>query len=65
MENEKLVFIESQIVCAKIRLEAMKARNKQAEFNNEAQYYTEDDFMRIIDEYQIGYNDVFGRLYKE
>jgi len=61
-ENMKVVFIQSQIVCARIRLEAMLARNEEARAQGLYPVYNENDLMAIMDEYKIGHNDVIGYL---
>jgi hypothetical protein len=60
--EQRAVFIQSQIVCARITMEAMKAANAQAEYNNEAPKYGEKDFKSIIDDYGIGHNHVISFL---
>ena len=59
-----LVFVKSQIVCAMIELEAMKAANHYREMRGEVFAYGETAFMSLINKYGIGHNTVIETLNK-
>jgi len=58
----KNVFVQSQIACAMLKLEGMKAVNMQRAYEGCAMDYGYDDFVNLIDEHKIGWNDVIGYL---
>ena len=57
-EDER-VYIQSQIACAMIEMEAMKAANSQHPTD---QPYEEKAFLDLIDKYGIYHNAVVGTL---
>ena len=57
-EDER-VYIQSQIACAMIEMEAMKAENSQHQDN---QPYNGKAFLDLIDKYGIYHNAVVGSL---
>ncbi len=60
METRNLVYIQSQVACALIEMEAMKAANVEREQRGESLAYDEAAFMAIIDKYGIHHNAVIG-----
>lgn len=46
-----------QLLRAEIEMNAMKAENKQREILGQSMAYTGDDFMSLIDKYEIYHND--------
>jgi len=61
-ENQKTVFVQSQIACAIIELESMKAANAERERRGESQAYPEESFIALLDRYMIGHNAVIEYL---
>ena len=57
-EDER-VYVQSQIACAMIEMEAMKAANSQ---HPQDQPYEEKAFRDLIDKYGIYHNAVIGTL---
>lgn len=60
--NAKVVYIHSQIACALIRMEAMKAANQDKRDKGEAATYGEEAFMSLMDEFCVSHNAVLGYL---
>jgi hypothetical protein len=60
--GEKVAFINSQVACALIEMESMKAANRDRQSRGESDAYGEEAFMNIINEHRIGWNDVIGYL---
>lgn len=56
--EEKIAFIHSQIACANIELESMKAANLQRVLIGDPPIYEEEDMLNLIDKYQLGHNSV-------
>ncbi len=61
--EQRIAYIQSQIACALIELEAMKAENLARIFDMKAQAYTEKDFMALIDKYYLHHNGVMSELF--
>jgi len=57
-DEQKAAYINSQVVCARIEMEAMKMANKEKLTPGLA--YGEKAFRNLIAKYQIGHNDVIG-----
>lgn len=49
-------FLQSQIACALIEVEAMKADNQQREMQGSSPCWNGDDFRRLWDTYGIHHN---------
>jgi hypothetical protein len=62
MNNE--LFLQSQIACAYIELEAMKAENESRKIKNQSPAYTEQHFLELIGKYGLGHNTVITELTK-
>lgn len=58
IDEQKAAYINSQVVCARIEMEAMKAANKEKLTPGLA--YGEKDFRMLISNYLIGHNDVLN-----
>ena len=52
------VMLEAELLCARIEMEGMIAENQQRSHSGFSPAYAEDDFLNIIKEHGIGYNDV-------
>ena len=61
-EEQSTAFVNSQVACALIEMEGMKAENMQRQAQGHDMVYLEADFNSIQDRYEIGYNSVIGRL---
>ena len=57
-EEQKAAYINSQILCARIEMEAMKLANIEKQTPGLA--YGEAAFRAIVDKFVIGHNDVLG-----
>jgi hypothetical protein len=51
-------YVQSQVACASIEVEAMKAENRLFEEQGYAQVYNEAAFRAIPDQFGIGHNSV-------
>jgi hypothetical protein len=54
----RILEFSSRMAQAEIKMNGMVAENKQREIMGESMAYIEDDFVRLIDEYQIHDNAV-------
>jgi hypothetical protein len=63
-ENERAAYIQSQVACALIEMEAMKAANWMREMQGHTIAYGEEAFNNLVVKYGIGHNDVIGYLNK-
>lgn len=61
-KEEKIVYLQSQIACANIRLEAMKAENEAGKINGTFPAYTQFHFSDVIEDYGLGSNQVIEFL---
>ena len=61
-EEQSAAFVNSQVACALIEMEGMKAENMQRQSQGHEPVYREDDFGSITERYEIGYNSVISRL---
>ncbi len=61
-EERMIAFLGSQVACAMIEMEAMKAENKYREMRGESIGYVEIDFIKLIDKYGIGHNSAIETL---
>ncbi len=57
-----IAFVNSQVACAMIEMEAMKASNTNREMRGEAIAYAEEAFIALINKYGIGHNTVIETL---
>ncbi len=57
-----VAYVNSQLMCAMVELEAMKSANRSRERQNLALAYSEGDFRSLIDKYQMGHNSVVTNL---
>ena len=55
---EALVRIQAEIACAQIEAMAMYTENMRRSMEDLAPAYTEKDFIKVITDHNIGYNDV-------
>ena len=63
-ENQRAAYVMSQVACALIRMEGMKADNLQRTANCESPAYVQSDFEDLLQEFCIGHNDVTGYFRK-
>ena len=61
-ENEQAAFIMAQCACAIIKAMGMVAENKICEIQQEYPKFDQSDFLSVIDEHKIEWNDVLGYL---
>ena len=59
---EILVRIQAEITCAQIEMMAMHTENMQRLQEGLSLAYTEKDFMKVITDHNIGYNDVIEMI---
>ena len=57
-----IAFVESQMLCARIELEAMLAANAFRERQGLAQAYGEDAFIELLARYPIQHDDMLTAL---
>ena len=60
--DEKVAYIMSQVACALIDMEAMKAENQNRRNRGESIAYPSEAFFEIQDKYCIGHNAVLSHL---
>ena len=56
MLDKELVYFQMHMLQAEIEMNAMIAENKQREHLGQSMAYTEEDFIILIDKYQIYHN---------
>lgn len=54
--EEELLYFKMQLLQAEIVMNGMIAENKQREILGHSMAYTDEDFVRLIDEYGIHHN---------
>jgi len=59
-EEQQAAYIQSQIACALIEMEGMKAANIARERHDFTLAYSEADFMALLEQYDIDHNSVVG-----
>jgi hypothetical protein len=59
---KNLTYINSQVACALIELEAMKAANAERARKHEAPAYTEENFMTLQTHYGLTHNQVLTNM---
>lgn len=65
MSNERgYTYLNAACTRAMIRATGMQARNMQCMVKQQLPMYLEEDFLKVIDEEGIGYNDVQSILYQ-
>jgi len=60
---QNIAYVDSQIACAYVELEAMKAENSQRERQGQALAWNYDEFFSLIIKYQLGHNSVLSNLH--
>jgi hypothetical protein len=61
-EQNRAIYIQSQIACAMIEIEAMKAENAQRESAGQAISYGYNAFICLIERYGLHHNAILGYL---
>ena len=56
------MYLYSQVACALIELESMKAANWMREMQGHTIAYGEEAFLELIDKYRLNHNDVITDL---
>jgi rRNA maturation endonuclease Nob1 len=54
MNYEKLLEMKRKMLCAEIEMNGLKAENEQRSVNQQPMTYSEGDFYRLIDKYDLG-----------
>jgi len=62
LSARNVAYVNSQIACAMVELEAMKAENAQRERNGEALAWSYNEFLNLIDKYQMSHNATLANL---
>lgn len=57
-EAQQVVYLEAQIMCARIEMEGMKSENIERVRNGHAQAHDESAFMDVIEKWGIHHNAV-------
>jgi len=63
-EDQKAVFIQSQIACAMIACMGMQAENQNRIQQGKSVAYCDKDFFALKTEYGISHNDVLNYFYQ-
>jgi hypothetical protein len=61
-EEQRIVYINSQIACAQIKAMGMQAENLSRVHSGDEVKYFEKDFEALTQEYMIDHNSVIGYL---
>ncbi len=61
-KEQRIAFINSQIVCAMAEIEGMKAENHGRVHRGEAIAYVDEDFFGIVDKFGLSHNRVIMYL---
>lgn len=61
-KQERVAYINSQVACALIVMEGMKAENTYREMRGETIAYGDKAFNAVIDQHGIGHNAVMACL---
>ncbi len=59
-EEQKAAYIHAQAVCAQLEMEGMLVANRACEMFSRPHEFGRDDFMKVMEKYVIGHNDVVG-----
>ena len=59
-EEQKAAYINGQVMCAQLEMEAMKVSNVQSINAGFSPNYVEEDFRAIVDRFCISHNDVIS-----
>lgn len=59
-DEQKVVYINSQVICAQIEMEAMKVENRRNEIGGFSPTYVGEDFRDIVGRFGISHNAVLG-----
>lgn len=62
--SEKVVYLNSQIMCARAEIEGMIAENQYRAYFNQAPAYTEENFNEVIERYHISHDNVVNFLHQ-
>ena len=65
MNDQTLIEFSKQmndVAAAMIELEAMKQANRYADFHNKPTPYREEDFRKLLEVYDLGYNENIVKL---
>lgn len=62
-DQKACAYLNAAVARASIRAMGMQARNAQCEISNQRPMYMEEEFMAVILQEGIGYNDVQSVLY--
>lgn len=57
-ENQRLVFMYSQITCANIEMAAMQVEDKYYVLEGGYPVHSRQDYLALIEKYGIGHNSV-------
>ena len=60
--EQQIVFVQGQIACSLIEMEAMKAANIERANKGESLAYGEADFMGLIDKHCISHNGIISNF---
>lgn len=66
-EEQRIAFVQAQVMCAQIKLQGMVSANIQASITRDrhekfALPYQQDDFDRLIEEFGLDHNTVMSTL---
>ena len=59
----RITYVQGRIVAANIEMQAMVAENNQRLALGQSMAYTDNDFMSLIDEYNLGHNALLTEIY--
>ncbi len=62
MCDTRVAYVMSQVVCAQIEMEAMKAANRECQNKGEPDAFDQKAFMELLQKYPIGHNAVISFL---
>lgn len=60
--QQRIAFVQSQVISAQVELEAMKAANHDAMVEGLPLPHTASDFRELDRQFMIGHNDVIAYL---
>jgi len=61
---QNVAYVQSQIACAMVELEAMKWANVSRREQGLSLAYSEEAYTKLIDFYQLGHNAVLTNLHR-
>jgi len=62
-EDQKLIYLRGQILCAEIEMQGMLAENKQREAVGASMAYVESDFQMLFSKYAITHNAILHEFF--